>query len=285
MKENVGMSGMNSHPSTSSVQEPSLTANLPASTAAVPHRTAQSAAAPTRPDRSPIDTGTYRSTTTAQEPALNTNPVAAPGEAQAISGGVVSEQAHPEAPNPFDPARFRLSESSLAGVGVKKHLTTVPVRKPSKEAFVRTHPDLAYHLSTFVIELKEEAQSGETYLVDPGLWDDLAGESTFSPRLLITSITRQGVVFLWPIRLPGPDGRQNDWNSSSLEAATLARSRWVRVTSNRSLGAYEVYEASGNFGDPEWPELDMGDLLRIAFKDRFIDSLDHPVLKNLRGEV
>src|SRR4051812_11570689 len=84
-------------------------------------------------------------------------------------------------PDPFDPARLRMDQDFGAKVGVKKLLTTVPVRKPGREAFVRTHPDPAYRLLTGVVELKEER---EIYLVAPVLWDDLATESTFGPRML-----------------------------------------------------------------------------------------------------
>jgi hypothetical protein len=52
-----------------------------------------------------------------------------------------------------------------------------------------------------------------------------------------------------------------------------------------SLGAYRIWEARGDLPEPEWPEQSLGDLLRIAFKVRYVDSLDHPVLKRLRGEV
>ena len=61
--------------------------------------------------------------------------------------------------------------------------------------------------------------------------------------------------------------------------------KWVRVQSNRSLGAYEIYEAAAPWGDPEWPDVQFKDLLKIAFKDRLIDTADHPVLKRLRGEA
>jgi hypothetical protein len=44
-------------------------------------------------------------------------------------------------PNPFDPANLRLSQSFVETAGVKKLLTTVPVRKPSAQDFVRVHPD------------------------------------------------------------------------------------------------------------------------------------------------
>jgi len=36
---------------------------------------------------------------------------------------------------------------------------------------------------------------------------------------------------------------------------------------------------------PEWPTTPFKDLLRTAFRDTFIDSLDHVVLKKLRGEM
>lgn len=167
-----------------------------------------------------------------------------------------------------------------AALGVKKLTTTVPTRKPSKEWFVRCHDDPTYRLETCVVELKEDS---ETYLVAPDLWDHLAGESTFSPRLLVTAINKQGTVFIWPIRLPGPDGRHDEWNKSAMEAANVATRGWVRVQSNMNLGAYEVYAATGDLGDPEWPKLPFNELLRIAFRDRYIDTVDHPVLKRLRG--
>lgn len=184
--------------------------------------------------------------------------------------------------NPFDPASLRLSQDFAAGLGVKKALLTVPVRKPDKAWFVRVHPDGAYRLQTCVVELKEER---ETYLVDRALWPELSTEANFSPRLLCTAVNRQGVLFLWPIRLPGADGKIDSWSQSALEAANLAQANWVRVTANMSLGAYDVYQAAGALAEPAWPELPFAELLKTGFKDRLIDSPNHPVLRKLRGEV
>ena len=186
------------------------------------------------------------------------------------------------APDPFDPSRLRLSGDMMAAAGVKRLLTTIPNRKPAKEWWVQCCPDPAYRLETFVVELKEDA---ETYLVDPSLWSALAGESTFSPRLLVTTQNKQGTLFLWPIRLPGPDGRHDAWSKSAMEAANHAMKGWVRVQANMNLGAYEVFTATGNLGDVEWDLPPFGELLRVAFKDHYIDSLDHSVLKRLRGEA
>ena len=189
---------------------------------------------------------------------------------------------HSDSPDPFDPARLRLSQDYAATLGVRKALLTVPVRKPAREWWVQTHPDESYRLNTAVLELKEDR---ETYLVAPTLWPDLATEATFSPRALVTSITRQGVLFIWPIRLPGSDGRIDDWNRSALEAASMARGQWVRVAANMSLGAYDVFRATADLPAPVWPQTPFAELLRVAFKDHYIADLDHPVLRRLRGEA
>lgn len=186
------------------------------------------------------------------------------------------------APDPFDPSRLRLTQDFAATVGVRKALLTIPVRKPSREWFVRVHPDESYRLTTAVIELKEEDR--ETYLVDPSLWADLATESTFSPRAIFTAMSRQGTLFLWPVRLPAADGKTNDWNRTLLEAATMAQDKWVRVAANMSLGAYDVFLAETDAPGPAWPAESFGELLKVAFRDRFVTTMDHPVLKRLRGE-
>jgi len=46
-----------------------------------------------------------------------------------------------------DPAALRLDQSFADTVGVKKLLTTVPVRKPNRQDFVRVHPDPAFRLT------------------------------------------------------------------------------------------------------------------------------------------
>jgi hypothetical protein len=61
--------------------------------------------------------------------------------------------------------------------------------------------------------------------------------------------------------------------------------KWIRMASNMTDGKYDVYEATGDIPDPEWPDMEFRDMLKIAFDDRYIDSMDHPILKQLRGEV
>jgi hypothetical protein len=185
-------------------------------------------------------------------------------------------------PDPFDPASLRISGDPTGAAGVKKAILSIPTRKPDKAWFIRVHPSDAYQLNTCVIELKEDR---ETYLVSQELWPALAGETTFSPRAIFTAMNRQGVPFVWPVRLPGSDGKLDEWSRTALEAAEMAKRDWCRVTANMNLGAYEVWQALGELPKPTWPGMTLQEILRIAFRDRYISSLDHPVLRKLRGEL
>jgi hypothetical protein len=178
----------------------------------------------------------------------------------------------------FNPERLRLSQNFENSIGVKKVLTAVPVRNPDRQSFIRVHPDPAYRLETAVIELKAER---ETYLVEPCLIPGLPGEVI--AKVLFTAVNRQGVVFIWPIRLPDAEGRHNSWSDTALQGAMAAMEKWVRISANMSLGGYELYIASAELPEPEWPHLSFSDLLKIAFKDKFIRSLDHPVVQKLQG--
>src|SRR5262249_27616713 len=114
-----------------------------------------------------------------------------------------------ELSDPFDLNNLRLSQSFTETAGVKKLLRTVPVRKPSPQDFVRVHPDDCYRANFPIIELKEER---DEYIVARDLVGELTGEIVL--KTLFTAINRQGVVFLWPVRLPDPDGRPMEWHRS-----------------------------------------------------------------------
>ena len=183
-----------------------------------------------------------------------------------------------QVPDPFNLDNLRLSQSFTETAGVKKLLTTVPVHKPSPQDFVRVHPGPEFRENFPVIELKDDR---EEYIVTARLVPELVGE--FVNKTLFTAINRQGVIFLWPVRLPDPEGKQMEWWRSMREAAELGMQQWVRVKANMSLGAYEMSVAESVMSEPTWPEKTYQDLIKLAFRDRLITSLDHPVIKRLRG--
>jgi hypothetical protein len=186
----------------------------------------------------------------------------------------------PKTPDPFDLASLRLNPSFLETAGVKKLITTVPSQKPNPQDFVRVRPEPEFRENLATIELKDER---ENYIVRPELLPDLSNEVSYVT--LFTAISRQGVIFLWPVRLTAPDSKRNDWARSAREAAEMAMTRWIRLKANISLGAYEIHVAESEMADPVWPDLPFTELLRIAYRDRMITSLDHPVVKRLRGQA
>jgi hypothetical protein len=208
------------------------------------------------------------------------NPALRVVEAGKSTEAVDTAAATADPPDPFDPANLRLDQSFVETAGVKKLLTTVPVRKPNRQDFVRVHRDPTYRMPCALIELKEER---ETYLLTPAISRELRGE--FFIANIYTAINRQGVVFLWPVKTPGSDGKQSDWTRSAAEAATTALDRWIRISPNMSLGAYEITVAESPIADPEWPKHPFRDLLKIGFGDRLVDRLDHPLIARLRGRT
>lgn len=199
------------------------------------------------------------------------------GKMLGAAGGPTS--APPEA-DPFDLASLRLGQDFGAALGVKKAIVTVPVRKPDKQAFIRVKPGEGERLQTMVLEFKEDRES---YLVAQPLWPELGSE--LKPMVLFQAVTRQGVLFVWPVKLPGADGRADSWSESALEATKLCERAWCRVLPNMGLGGYDVLEAQSvaNLPEPEWPDLTLQQVIRLAFKGRMVDSLDHPAIRRLQG--
>ena len=182
--------------------------------------------------------------------------------------------------NSFDPKRLRLSQDFSTLGPVKKVLMQVPVRRPDPQQFFRVHPDPEMRLEpAAVLEL---ADRQETYLVVPDVYPLVANEVKI--KVLFSAVTRMGTFFLWPVALPEADGRINSWSRSAMLAAEHAMKRWTRIRSNRSLGGYDIEEPQAALPEPEWPEdLTLAHAIELAFRDRLIDSADHPVLRQLRG--
>lgn len=181
----------------------------------------------------------------------------------------------------FDLDALRLKQDFNETLGVKKMLTHVPVRKPNKTAFIRVHPGEDYRLDVGIVELKE---TQETYLVLPAMMQEPGVYELVQPARIVTYITRQGTPALWPLKLER-DGKLNPWHESALEAARMAENQWVSVRADMQLGAYQIYVATAELPEPEWPEQTFSELVRIGFKGMIVDRPDHPLIQQLTGAV
>jgi hypothetical protein len=111
------------------------------------------------------------------------------------------------------------------------------------------HPDPEYRLEALIFESDDDR---ETYICEPDLGWELPGE--LITKVLYTTVNRSGVVFLWPIKLMGEDGRIDRWNESALKAAQIAQEHWVRVSADMSAGQYQTFQAAAELSGPEWPK-------------------------------
>jgi hypothetical protein len=123
------------------------------------------------------------------------------------------------APNPFNPDSLRIT-GDVNAVGAEKLLVRLPVRKPTKQEFFRAHIDTEYRLPCAVLEIKMER---EFYLVVPEALPALAEDARHVELRLCPN--RQGALFMWPVPMPGPDGRTNSWHESARDGVLDAPHR------------------------------------------------------------
>ena len=180
--------------------------------------------------------------------------------------------------SPF--SSLRLTQNFGQTLGVKKVLTMVPVVKPTKDRFFRTHESPNWVYPSWILEDKK---TGETYIVSEDVASVLGG--LVRAVELYTAIDRQNNVFLIPIPLPGPNGVRNPWHESLLQAVLRAKLVWLRITANKDLGGYDIFEATAKLPEPIWPDTTLDELLAIAFRGRIITNPDHPVVQEKLGGV
>ena len=180
--------------------------------------------------------------------------------------------------SPF--SSLRLTQNFGETLGVKKVLTTVPVGKPTKDRFFRTHESPNWVYPSWILEDKK---TGETYIVSEEVASVLGG--LVRAVELYTAIDRQNNLFLIPIPLPGPNGVRNPWHESLLQAVLRAKLVWLRITANKDLGGYDIFEATAKLLEPIWPDTTLDELLAIAFRGRIITNPDHPVVQEKLGGV
>jgi hypothetical protein len=199
-----------------------------------------------------------------------------PGNSERSTGGASPQDGSLRPRLDFE--RLRLPPNG-GEIGVRKLVSAIVPRKPGRQEFVRVHPTSQFQ--TALLEIKGERR--DVYLLDRSLWDRYPNDLT--PVIIYLAITRQGGAFFWPVRVASGGRALDTWNDSAHFAAQQAKSSWVRVSANMDVGHYDVLEAVGDLGEPEWPTRSLEELLDQAFKDRFIADEGHPVLRRLRGET
>lgn len=160
------------------------------------------------------------------------------------------------------------------------HLAHITVRKPKKDEYFRVNSDPAMSLTSLVWT---DPDLGDVYFVTPDARQIMAESGRVVSLVLCQS--RQRVNFLWPVNAGGSTGGGQGWVESAHAAMVLAKTKWIKIRGDRPSGMYQLLEAAEQSGDPEWPDLEFKELLKLGFKDRLISSADHPVVRRLQGFV
>ena len=183
--------------------------------------------------------------------------------------------------DPLKPENLRIDQSELDEPAVKAELTEIPVRKPDKFEFIRVHPDPACRCNPVAfISLRGSG----FYIVPPSFRKNLRPREYYLGTLFLVT-TRLEKPFLWIVTTQSPTGKVCDWYTSALECAERAMKAWVQVVSDQDAGHYAVVVAEDELEEPEWPVQSFAELIKLGFKRRTVNSLDHPVFKQLRGRI
>jgi hypothetical protein len=182
----------------------------------------------------------------------------------------------------LNPEDFRIDQSELDQPVTKTILTNISIRKPEPLEFVRVHPDKDHRMGPVpFISLK---QSREFYIVDPALRGELRHREYWIGTVFLAT-NRLEKPFLWIVTTQSPTGRVSDWYTSNLECAERAMEEWVQVVADQEAEVYQVCLADERLEEPKWPEQSFQQLFHMGFKRRWVNNLDHPIFKQLRGRT
>lgn len=175
---------------------------------------------------------------------------------------------------------MRLTQDYAATAFGRPVLVDVSVAKPPKAYFWQARPGEAWSAILNILDATKLGSDG-VFAVAP----DVVALVQDQVRLvqIRLAVTSQGVPYLVPVPLAGPDGRQNQWHLSLARSVEMAETRWIRISANMNRGGYDVFEAIGQLPPPQWPTESFEELLEIAFRGRLITNEAHPLVQQLLG--
>jgi hypothetical protein len=154
--------------------------------------------------------------------------------------------------------------------------TRIQIAKPRRDEWVTVRTGDKWRLAIYVIE-DTESMDREIYIVTNDLANgELADDARYT--ILHFAASSTGRLFWWYIKM-GTEHRRNHWAESALKAVEIAQGKWIRVIAARE--GYEIREAKAQMPEPQWPDMSQEDAIKLAFKDRVIDTMDHPIAKRL----
>lgn len=178
---------------------------------------------------------------------------------------------------------IRLNQDFITEDFGDRVIDRIPVRKPHKTEFFRVRPESDFQISAAMVEV-QDGMGKKEFLIHPSIAGGLG--SLVRRKALFVAINRENNLFVLPVNLPDETGRLDTWAQSRYRAVQQAMTCWVRIEANMNAAGYDQCLARvGVIPEPIWPDLSIDEIINTAFRDLYIDSADHPVLLQLKGEA
>jgi hypothetical protein len=163
-------------------------------------------------------------------------------------------------------------------LATEKVLTTLELRKPRKDEWVRCHATIAAAANIY-----ESSATRDTFLILPGALE--AMENVIKHVRLTLTTNYSGELFIWPVPVP-LGNKPFKAHVSAHAAAEEAQKNWVRIAWNGNT--YEVTRRKNSSRQPEWGDTihDASEMLRFCARTgglEVIETSGHPVVQELLG--
>lgn len=194
-------------------------------------------------------------------------------------------------PKPSDINPFRLEHLVIRPAykdapDLVTSMATIPVLdKAGDQTFFMVHPNPEYAQVLLVIKFDADR---EWYVVSPAVASALSDEKSIRMAKIYPCRSMTGKEFLVVAPMPR-DTDSSLWLSSKHECMEAARSRFIRMRSNQEAGQWVQQYAKNAMPEvpPDWGIESYESILLRGFKtprqDRYVDTMDHPVVKSLEG--
>ena len=167
-------------------------------------------------------------------------------------------------------------------------IVQIKIAKPKKEHYFRVMPppDGGSYLPMFMLDGARFSSVPKNWYVITGHLVKALQEYAKGIRkyALVPTIDKDGNIRVWPHSLASA-GQAESWFASREKVIAEATRRWVRFEANCNEGYYDIIVARDQSEKPKWP-LDLGydELIKKAIGDHYVTTLNHPVIRSLRGD-
>jgi hypothetical protein len=235
-------------------------------------------------------------------PSANDEPTPAPtrepgDDAVEFNREALEEEAAQTPSDPVSPAPTRkaliagidldsisLAEDYAAGMEEEGTPDAIPVSKPQRDWFFRTHP--THWKNVRLLEIKSGPDRG-FYIVARPLWPLCNGQDiALKPVRLTLAVSRESGPFLWPLKLQeeGCKNRADEWSASALRICKKAETAWVKMFTKPGGNCYSHKIAEGITAEPAWPSQSFEEQLALAFDGKVLQDPDDPLLRRIQGK-